>query len=170
MFKAPGPFDHDETSQNSYFSPYQNNGVKLKHYFKRPILIKYMSSTSNDHIRWYPLIIFIHSWSWDWVKNLKFLTRCLRAVKIYHTLNVSHCYPTSTQYMPIYSSINILNYLRIHISNQLWKSEDLTQHGYERFVYICTWSNYIDISSRHFYFTLLWNKCYTLYESYRPFD
>ena len=60
MFKAPGPFDHDETSQNSYFSPYQNNGVKLKHYFKRPILIKtwvQQVMIISDDTRWSYLYI-----------------------------------------------------------------------------------------------------------------
>ena len=76
----------------------------------------------------------------------------------------------STPYMPNDSSNNMLFYLRIHISNQQWKSEDLTPYGCESFVYICTWSNNIDISSRDSWSTELWNKCYMLYESYRPFD
>ena len=52
--------------------------------------------------------------------------------------------PNSTPAMRDYEILeiilfnNMLNYVKIHVSNQLWKSEDLTQHGYERFVYICT--------------------------------
>ena len=168
MEKAPGPFDHDETSRNSHFSPYQNNGVQYKYYFTRPLLIKYMGSTSNDHIRWYPLIIFIHSWSWDWVYNLKLGTKQMSQNVTYS--NVFDRKPTSTPYMSNDSSNNMLFYLRIHISNQQWKSEDLTPYGCESFVYICTWSNNIDISSRDSWSTELWNKCYMLYESYRPFD
>ncbi len=32
MEEDPGPFDHDETSRNSHFSQYQNNGVQYKFY------------------------------------------------------------------------------------------------------------------------------------------